>query len=297
MPVPGGGANGGGGGRGGSFGGGGGYYGGGYYRRPFFGGFFGGLLGIILFPIIAIFLCVILLIANLYTTISVIAQGGEIVYDEAVFQKHALEQYDKYIAPNDKAYEDYLFINFLTYEDNYEYNYMGLVGRNVKSKIIKMMGNNNTELGYAIGSSVSQNYENSLDVSLVMAMDTLAEEVLYVNGNSSPYNEESGGEHKSSMLVNHTALNMDEKSVNSGLERFTEQTGLPVIILVETAESVFGKTMPVANIIFSVISLIIIIGCVVFIVLKVKRKKQMESDLKGGRIKVNRTSNYRNDDF
>lgn len=309
MPVPGGGANGGGGGRGGSFGGGGGYgggggrgggyYGGGFYRRPFGfgGGLLGGLLGIILLPIIAIFLSVILLIVNLYTTISVIAQGGQIVYDENTFQTYALEQYNKYVKAGD-AHEDYLFVTFLTYEDNYEFNYLGLVGTNVKSKIIKMMGNNNTELGYAINSSMPQNYANSFDSGIVLAMDTLADYVAYALHGESPFNEESGEEHMTSKMINYSPLNMDEKSVNSALNRFTDKTGIPVVVLVDTAENVFGKTMPVANIVISVITLAVIVGCVLYIVLKIKRKRTMERDLSSGRIRVNTTSSNRwNDDF
>ena len=209
-----------------------------------------------------------------------------------------MEQYDKYIEKiGNPAYEDYLFITFLTYEDNYEYNYLGLVGRNVKSNIMRMMGNNNTELGYAIKSSVPQNYKNSLDASIVMAMDTLSQYVTYVNGDASPYNEESGGEHMSSKMINYSPLNMDEKSVNSALGRFTEETGLPVIVLVDTAENVFGKTMPVANIIVSIITLAVIVGCVWFIIAKIRRKNQIERDMSSGRIRVNSTSNYRNNDF
>ncbi len=313
MPGPGGGSRGGGfgggGSRGGGFGGGGsnggggrgyhggGYYGGGFYRRPygFGGGFFGGILGIILLPIIAIVLCLILLIVNLYTTISVVAQGGQIVYDETVFQDYAMAQWDKHFTDT-KSYEDNVLLTFLTFEDYNQYYCIAFVGDNVKSSVNEMFGDEYTEFGRAVTSSIGENYKYSLDSNIAMVMDKMTEEVDDL-GLTSPFNEESGGTFVKSKMTNYTALPLTEKTVNDSLARFTDATGIPAVVVVDTAENVFGKTMPVTNIIISVITLAVIIGCTIFIILKVKRKKQMESELKSGRIRVNSTSNYRNDDF
>ena len=312
MPGPGGGSRGGGfgggGSRGGGFGGGGhhggghhhhhhGYYGG-FYRRPygFFGGggFFGGLLGIILLPIIAIFLCVILLIVNLYNTITVVAQGGEIVYDETVFQDYAMAQYDKHFT-DAKSYEDNLLLTFLTFDDYNNYYCIAFIGDNVKSSINLMFGNEYTELGYAVKGSISSNYKYSLDSNIAIVMDKMSSEVASLNL-SSPFYKESGGTPVKSKMTNYTTLALTEQTVNDALERFTEETGIPAVVVVDTAENVFGKTMPVDSIIVSVITVLIIIGCVWFIISKVKRKNNMSRDFQGG-FRVNSTSSYGNDYF
>lgn len=297
MPGPGGGSNGGGFGGGGSggFGGGGGhrggYYGGGYYRRPygFGGGFLGGILGIILLPIIAIFLSVILLAVNLYTTISVIAAGGEIVYDETKFQDYAMAQWDKHFTDT-KSYEDNVLLSFLTFEDYNQYYCIAFVGDNVKSSINRMFGNERSEFGRAVTGSIGENYKYSLDSNIAMAVDEMTEHVVDLDLKS-PFNEESGGTPVKSKMTNYTALDLNEKTVNISLERFTEETGIPAVVVVDTAENVFGKTMPVSNIIVSVITLLVIVGAVTYIIIKVKRKKQMERDLRGG-FRVNTNSGY-----
>lgn len=316
MPGPGGGSRGGGfgggGSRGGGFGGGSGHHGGGhhhhhhhhgyyggFYRRPygFFGGggFFGGLLGIILLPIIAIVLCVVLLIANLYTTFAVIAEGGEIVYDETVFQDYAMAQWDKHFTDS-KTYEDNVLLTFLTFEDYNQYYCIAFVGDNVKSSINLMFGNEYTEFGQAVTGSISTNYKYSLDSNIAIVMDKMTEEISSLNL-SSPFYKESGGTPATSKMTNYTALPLTEQTVNDSLERFTEETGIPAVVVVDTAENVFGKTMPVGNIIVAVITLLVIIGCAWFIISKIKHKNDINRDFQGGGIKVNSTSRYSNDDF
>ena len=82
--------------------------------------------------------------------------------------------------------------------------------------------------------------------------------------------------------MNYTGLPMTSETVDKSLEGFTEKTGIPAVIVVETAENVFGRSMPVGNIIVAVITLGIIIFCVVYMIKKLRMKKQIKNDFKVG---------------
>lgn len=299
MPGPGGGSRGGGFGGGGSFGGGGrGFGGGGFHggfhgrppRRPFFGfyhrpygyyggGFFGGLLGILMLPIIVIVITLILGSFYVYSTITTIANGGEIVYNEETFQDYAMGEYSKHFTDT-QTYEDNVLVVVLTSEDNSQYYCIAIVGDNIKSSVNEMFGNETTLFGRAITSSIAENYKYSLDSNLAMAMDKMEYNVSYLNLDT-PFISKNDMSNKSeSKLVNYTDLTMTEKTVNDSLNSFTEKTGIPAVIVVETAENVFGKTMPFGSIVFIIALIALVIFCIVYIVKRVREKKQYDKDFK-----------------
>ena len=306
MPGPGGGGRGGGfgggGSRGGGFGGGGhrggGHRGGphfygGFYRRPFGGGLFGGLISAILFPIILILFCLVFLVINLVSTVGIIAQGGEIVYDEEVFQDYAMAEYDKRFTDT-KTYEDNILISFLTSENNEEWYCIAIVGDNVKTSINEMFGDETTKFGKAVTQSVGENYKHSLDSNLAMVVDKMTENVKQLGLASSFRTEHDMTNKSESRLVNSTELSLTEETVNASLADFTRETGIPIVVAVETEEAVFGKTMPVGNIIMAVVTLAIIVGCIIYIVKKARRKKEVENDLNGS-FRVNETRGFEDD--
>jgi uncharacterized membrane protein YuzA (DUF378 family) len=84
--------------------------------------------------------------------------------------------------------------------------------------------------------------------------------------------------------------------VNASLEKFTEATGIPLVVVVEEQEDVFGKRMTSTDIFFVIIGL----GLVAFaVVLTVKglqeRKKQKEKEGDDSTYRPNNNSN--NNDF
>ena len=279
------------GGGGGGYGRGGGYYGGGYYRRPFGfgGGLLGGILGIILLPIIIILFCGIFLIVNLVTTISIIADGGQIVYDEEQFQDYANAQY--YAHFEDAATsEDGLMLIILNYEDDQSVGYVAWIGDNVNNRINDLFASDGT-FGMILEDNINKdNYKYSMSKDIAKVMDKMSERVVALNLNSSfiEKNDMSGA--PAPELINKSSLDLNQKTVTDALVRFTEETGIPTAVVVAEAEDVFGKTMPVGNIIFAVITLIIIGVCVYYIVSKVRRKNSINKDLGSGpRIRVNST--------
>ena len=288
MPRPGGGFGrgfGGGGSRGGGFGGGFGRGGGfhrrpprhhfGFYHRPYGFGFFGGgLLGIILAPIIVILFALLFLGIYLYSTVTIIANGGQVVYDDDKLEAYAMSEYEKYFQES----EDNILITVLTSEDNSQYCCTAIRGENLNYKVFNMFGSDNTEFVDAITSSIPENYEHSLDFNLAEAMDKMKNSVNSLGLDSSYQDGIYVSNKADSRLVNYTSLTMKDKVVNDSLNSFTEETGVPVVIVVETVENVFGKTMPTGSIVLLLALVALIVVCIVHIVKKVREKKARDKD-------------------
>ena len=292
MPGPGGGSRGGGfgggGSRGGGFGGGFGRGGGfhrrpprhhfGFYHRPYGFGFFGGgLLGIILAPIIVILFALLFLGIYLYSTVTIIANGGQVVYDEEKFQDYAMSEYSKHFT-DDTTHEDNVLITVLTSEDNSQYYCIAIVGDNLNYRVNEMFGGEGTEFARAIKGSVAENYKYSLDSNLALAMNKMTNNITNLGLDSSFQIDNDMSSKTDSKLVNYTSLTMTEKTVNDSLKSFTEETGIPAIIVVEAAENVFGKTMPTGSIVLLLALVALIIVCIVHIVKKVREKKARDKD-------------------
>ncbi len=310
MPGPGGGSRGGGGGRGGSFGGGGfggggrgGFGGGHHHGGPHFGGippfhhhryhhhhhwghgphYHGnGCLGVIMAPIIVIFFAVVFFLSAITSLISG-ASGSpgntsRVVYDENTFQDYAEVQYLAEFGSS-TAYEDNLLIVFLAEEENYyDFYYIAFMGDDIVDPIYNLFGNNQTDLGIAMNSSISaSSYKYSLDKNLAQVMLQMEKEILALNLDTSFSCKEEHVQVKSH-ITNKTAIPLTEDTVNKALESFTEKTGIPTVIVVENMEEVFPVSSSSNSVIIMIIAAVAIIIAVVFIVRTVRKKKKEEED-------------------
>lgn len=313
MPGPGGGGFGGGGSRGGGgFGGGGsrgggGGFGGGrhhgpHYHRPFFfggfgpryygGGCLGGLLGMLFLPIIVIFLIVGMLTISLTSTLNTVAQGGLVNYDYDTLENYALERYAEEFG-NTSAYEDNILIVVVTAENNYDFDWYGCVGWHVDSEISNMFGANQTTLGGAMLSNVNQqSYKNSLTRDLSNVIATMETAVINKQLDSSFTCNEVRGEY-SSHITNKTDLNISTDIVNDALQRFTDETDIPIVIVVDEAEDVFGKYMPVQTIITLVI-IVALVGVAIFLIVRAVRNKNRNGQNGSSNNYNSRGNNYNN---
>lgn len=288
MPGPGGGGSGGGFG-GGSFGGGGGrgFGGGGYHggprgpRRthfffPFFGyggyygyggGCLGGLIGMFLAPFLMLVLVVVLLFAMISSTISNVAGGGVVRYDENKFQDYANTRYAEEFSS--QGYEDNLLIVFLTNDDADGYYCIAWVGDHVNYKVNELFGDERTAFGRAMTNSIGDNYKYSLSSNLAMAMNRMTDEVKALNLSSSFTCSESHGGADRSHLRNYTDLTFSDATDNA-LKQFTEETGIPVVLVVDRAETVFGKGLMASDVIILIFLAILLVFAIVWIVRAVK---------------------------
>lgn len=323
MPGPGGGSRGGGfgggsrgggfgggfgGGHGGGFGGGfggphhhhhhhHGYHGpffGGWYRRPYYGGggCLGGLLGAFMLPVVLILVVSVMLISFVGSAISNVANGGSIYYDEAAFQQYADDKYAAEFASYSN-YENNLLIVFLTNEAADGYYTIAWVGDNIHSEISYMFGDETTTFGRVVQGTVNREYyAYSLDSNLASIMDQMGARIESLGLSSSFRTDKESSKTPTSHLTNLSTLSLTEETVNDSLQAFTEKTGIPTVIVVDSMENVFGKTIPMDDII-TVVFLLVILGVAIYSIINaVKNSKKKGSN--GG---DNNNNNYNNGNY
>lgn len=319
MPGPGGGSRGGGfggGSRGGGFGGGGGggfgggsrgggfggprhhhhgpYWGGGWYHRPYYGGgggCLGGLLGILLFPIILVLVMGILIVSIIGSAITNVSQGGSVYYDEQTFQQYADEQYAAEFSSY-ANYENNILIAFLTNEEADGYYVIAWVGDNINSQINYMFGDETSTFGRVMQGNVNREYyAYSLDSNLANVMDQMAAHIESLKLESSFRKDKEITNPPTSHITNRSALSLTEETVNDALEDFTKRTNIPVVIVVDNMETVFGKTLPIGDILI-VIVLIAIMAVAIFMIVRTIKDKNKYNG--GGGNNNNNNNNNNN---
>ncbi len=233
-----------------------------------------------------------MILFSIGSSVQSISVGGVSIYNENDFQDYADSQYAAEFGTT-ADYEDNILIVFLVEdEEYYDYSFIAWVGDHVNPRINEMFGSNNSKLGYAIERSAinSNSYKYSLDSGIASVITTMQGhvEALGLTSSFTCGNDTTSYE---SHLTNNTSLDLTESTVNDALTKFTAETGIPVVVLVDYIEEVFPKTLTASDIFTILIAVIIIIVAIAMIVKTVKnRKKATEDD---GSYKSNST----NDDF
>ena len=263
--------------------------GGGWYHRPRYyggggGGCCGGMIGAMLVPIIVILMMVSAVFSMINVNVGDTVYWEDTNYSEEAFQDYANEQYEKEFGSS-TAYEDNVLIVFLVNEDYYTYNYIAWVGDHVAKDINYMLGDNDTELGEAMAESISAtNYKYSLDSDLSVVIDSMRKQILDL-GLESSYDCDENHVQVQSHLTNHSDIPMTEDTVNTALELFTQETGIPVVIVVEDMTAVFGTNEQSTTVaVGSKVNLVTVLGVAVLVILVIVlivilvRKKKNEGD-------------------
>ena len=309
MPGPGGGSRGGGfggGSRGGGFSGGGrpggfggGSFGGPHYhhhhhhrpfgfgffpffgfRRPYYGyGYGSGCLGLTAMPFIIIIVA-ISLITSIFgavgSSISNVSNGGKVVYNESALQEYADQQYA--IEFNSaKEYEDNILIVFLVDEKCEGYYTIAWVGDNITEEIYSMFGNEYTEFGYKMKGSIASYYKNSLSKNLATVVNGMTDSISNLKLKSSFDRDYGSPADYVSHVTNNSSIEINKDTVNRALEEFTAETDIPIVIVVEEMEDVFGKTVFGTDIMTVVACLALGGAAIYFIYRAVKDKKPEEN--------------------
>ncbi len=242
-------------------------------------------------PVIIIFLIVGMLVMSLTSTLSVVANGGLVNYNYDTLEEYALEQYAAEFGST-SAYEDNILIVVVTAENNYDFDWYGCVGWHIDGEISNMFGGNQTTLGGAMLSNVNQqSYKNSLTRDLSNVMITMKNAVANKRLESSFTCDEIRSEYDSH-ITNKTNLNIDTSVVNDALASFTEETDIPVVIVVDEAEDVFGKYMP-AQTIITVVIIVALIGLAIFLIIRGRRNNKNKQN----NNQNNDGSNYNNGNY
>ena len=257
MPGAGGGSHGGGGFGGSGFGGGsfggghsGGFGGGprrygGFGFFPFFwgprfgGGCFGSLLISILFPALMVLLAISMVLSSI---LSVVAPSRAqdlpfFEYDEDALYDYALAQYEANFDASAATYEDNFLLLFLVNEERNGYSWYSIVGDNLAPRINRALGGDGTELGDTLKEWIPSSYSKSLGGNLDNAVRELGDTLSSLGA---PFKKRVVETHDVSLskLVNNSDYALDEETLNAGLTYFTEQTDIPIVLVVDNADRV-----------------------------------------------------------
>ncbi len=168
------------------------------------------------------------------------------IYDESIMQDYADEKYSLYFG-NHENYENNILLVFLTNEECDGYYTIAWVGDNIRPEINNMFGEY-TEYGQALSNLINQNYyAYSLDTDLTAVVKEMTRNIASLGLVSSFNNKAANYDDYNkpvSKLVNSTSLEMNKELVDDALTEFTEETGIPCVIVVDSAESVFGIAPP-----------------------------------------------------
>ena len=162
--------------------------------------------------------------------------------------------------------------------ENYDFAYIAWVGDHIDSSINLMFGNEQTELGRAVAANVNlKSYKYSLDSDLARVVEQMQAQI-EAKGLESSFKCTENHVQVTSHLTNKSELPMTEATVNDALANFTESTGIPMVIVVEEAETVFGKTLNEGTIGIVLISTVFLIVGGVLLVKAIKRKREGEME-------------------
>ncbi len=257
-------------------------------------------MGVLMLPIILLLVTGILILSILGSAFGSLANGGRIEYDEVVFQRYADQEYAKAFSGSD-AYEDNLLLVFLTSEDADYYYAIAWVGDNIHTKINTMFGDETSTFGNVVRGSINgEYYAYSLDSNLATVMDTMTDKVTALKLESSFKTQQPHNKRTTSHLVNYTQLSLTASTVDQSLQNFTEQTDISTVIVVDTMENVFGKSLSASDI-MTLIILLVIAGVAIYLIVRALRKNKNDkngnsSDPSGNRYnKDSNGSNYNRD--
>lgn len=267
------------------------HFGGGWYRRPYHagGGCFGGLITLAAIALFALFMIGYMILPS-NISINMNNNNNSVIYDENLFQDYADLQYRNEFGTK-SPYEDNILLVFLTEDENYyDYYYIAWVGDHIVPEINYLFGNENTEFGNSVSNNINtSSYKYSLDSNIANIVSEM-QDIITSKGLDSSFSCNDERSQFSSHITNKTTTEMSEETVNAALASFTEETGIPIVVVVDDADEVFGKNdnQPTQNtagkqinktaiyIVIAVISVVIFIS--VTVAVSKKRKKELESE-------------------
>ena len=227
-------------------------------------------------PVIMLVMAVVLIFGFIGGAVTDVAQGGSIRYDEEKFQDYANQQYAAEFGTS-TAYEDNLLLVVMTTEDKQGYAYIAWVGDHVDMQINSLFGADGTALGNAMNACINTaNYKYSLDSNLSQVVMQMQKNIENLGLESSFICEEDHAQVESH-LTNRTDLSLTQATVDTALKNFTDSTGIPMVIVVDEAEDVLGKSVSANSwivLLFAGLLVVLAVG----LIIKAVKKKQDDSD-------------------
>ena len=207
-------------------------------RTVFYGGGCGSIIFIAVFLIFAI---AFFMIPQEGITINFGEENiNGVVYNEATMQNYANDKYMKYFGSS-SAVENNILLVFLTNEACDGYYTIAWVGDNIADEINNMFGEY-TEYGEAVYNNVDEYFAYSFDSDLADVIETMTKHITELDLDSSFYWESDRSKLSDSKFINMTSMDLTTEIVHRALTDFTDNTGIPMVVVVDSTEKVFGVT-------------------------------------------------------
>lgn len=248
---------------------------GGYHRRWWWGRpGYGGPGSGCGFSILLIIVIAFLVIAFVSSSISSLFNGGSIEYSEEKLQSYADSQYAEIFGENSDSYEDNVLLVFLVNDECNDFYTIAWVGDNVRSEINSLFGNESSAYGNAVFENIDADYYTySLSQSLTSVIEQMGNEIGSL-GLESSFRSETSGKKSDSCLVNKSKLSLNETTIENALDSFTEKTGIPVAIVVDSISNSTVTSISWSNI-YTVLGFV---AFAVFVIWLISRKSKNDSD-------------------
>ena len=279
------------------------------------------LFNVIATPLIIVILASILLITNLVGLIGVLVNGGEIVYEEENVNTYTSNVYKEEFgkAEGKNAKDSGVVVMFFYNEDTNIWEHTVNVGSNVRSEIKNVFSGESSPMVTYLTDNVKTD-SNSADFvkAVTKMMPELANKIEEYDL-TSPFTKNND---LTKMPVSKAVLTPLGKanevlaedgtvimSVSQGEElslamiEFTNATGIPFVMTIDTSVNAFGRTIPTTDIFMVVLLVLVVALCVFSMVKKIREFNRIKNDFAGqdplqpeGGIKVNARSPYYDED-
>lgn len=217
------------------------------WRRTYIGGGFGGGCFSIVFIFIFIIFTALFFLMPQNTVID-FTNGitiQEDMYDEATMQDYANDKYMQYFGSS-SAVENNILLVFLTNESCDGYYTIAWVGDNINDEINNMFGEY-TEYGESLYNNIDEYFAYSFDSDLADVVNNMTDHITQLGLDSSFYWESDRTNLADSKFINMTSMDLTTEIVHKALTDFTDKTGIPMVIVVDSAEEVFGVVTTTDN--------------------------------------------------
>ena len=211
------------------------------------------------------------------SSISNIANGGHYIEDNKKVDDYCSSQYAKEFN-NTVEYEDNILIVFLVDEDCEEYYTKVFVGYNVDDRINNMFGGKYTEYGRQLINNINDNYEHSLSRNLAATVRGMSDEISNLNLETSFIDDMGSPGDYISHVTNNSSLDISDETINNALTKFTEETKIPIVIVIDDMDNVLDKSIHPSDIINVILALIIGGFAVYFIIRAFKIQRIVNND-------------------
>ena len=212
-------------------------------RRTYVGG---GCSSIIFVAVFLIFMIAFFMIPKEGITINFGEEATNgVAYDEARMQDYANDKYMQYFGSS-SAVEDNILLVLLTNEACDGYYTIAWVGDNIADDINNMFGEY-TEYGEALYNNIDEYFSYSLDSDIADVVEAMTDHITKLGLDSSFYWESDRSNLAEPKFINMTTMDLTTEIVHKALTDFTRKTGIPMVVVVDSAEEVFGVNSTTDN--------------------------------------------------